>query len=388
MAPQRAIGLAVDTVGSYGREVIRGVMEFCHRNPHWVIAVEPNFWLYDNAPHPEDWNVDGLIAQLHNPKLIERIEDAGTPAINVSNMYGRESKIPVVVPDDLAIGEMAATYLLSLPVRHFGFCMHGGLEYARLRLEAFRNRLAAAGFDCQVCDTDNRDIGAISQWLLLQARPIAVFCCNDAFAHHLVSAARRCGLAIPEQVAVLGVDDDELLNTLGACSLSSISIPAAKVGFEAARLLEALLNGTPPPLRTNLPPVCVVPRTTTDLAFVEDPHVAQALQFIKSNVAHPIQVDDVVEHLSVSRRSLERRFYKMVGCSVGSAIRKAHIERAKQLLSATGLSIEEVAAASGFTSATLLGVVFRKHVGQSPSVFRTRSGFATPREPARQPAIH
>jgi LacI family transcriptional regulator len=379
MAEQRAIGLAVDTVGSYGREVIRGVMEFCHRNPHWVIAVEPNFWLYDHAPHPEEWRVDGLIVQAYNPRLIEKVRAAGTPAINVSNMYGDESTLPSVVPDDPAIGQMAADYLLSLPVQHFGFCLASGLEYARLRGAAFRKRLAEAGYECHECDTGSTEIG---QWLMPLPKPIAIFCCNDAWAHRLMSAARRFGVRIPDELAVLGVDDDELLNTVGACPLSSIAIPASKVGFEAARLLEGSLNGSPPPLRTTLPPICVVPRTTTDITFVEDPHVAAALQFIKANVAHPIQVDDVVEHLSVSRRSLERRFHKMVGCSVGSAIRRAHVERAKQLLTATGLSIEEVASASGFTSATLLGVVFRKHVGESPSAFRMRSGFAMPPEAA------
>lgn len=379
MPEQRAIGLAVDTVGSYGREVIRGVMEFCHRNPHWAIAVEPNFWLYDHAPRPDEWRVDGLIVQAYNPMLIERVRAAGTPAINVSNMYGEESMLPTVLPDDPAIGRMAAEYLLSLPVRHFGFCRDAGLQYGRLRGDAYRKRLAEAGFPCHDCDTHTTEI---AQWLTSLPKPVAVFCCNDAWAHRLMSAARRCGARIPEEVAVLGVDDDELLNTVGACPLSSIAIPASKVGFEAARLLERSLNGSAPPLRTTLPPICVVPRATTDITFIEDPHVAQAMQFIKGNVAHPIQVDDVVEHLSVSRRSLERRFHKMVGCSVGSAIRRAHVERAKQLLTATGLSIEEVASASGFTSATLLGVVFRKHVGESPTAFRMRSGFAMPREAA------
>ena len=180
-------------------------------------------------------------------------------------------------------------------------------------------------------------------------------------------------------VAVLGVDDDELLNTVGACPLSSIAIPAAKVGFEAARLLEAALDGIAAPLLTTLPPLCVVPRTTTDVACVDDAYVAKGLQFIKANAARAIQVDDVVEHLSISRRSLERRFLRTIGHSVGSEIRRAHVERAKQLLIATTLSIEEVATASGFTSATLLGVVFRKYVGEAPTGFRRQIGFGMPK---------
>ena len=376
MIPTRAIGLDIDTIGFYGREVIRGVMEYCHRNPHWVIAMEPRFWAYEAIPQLENWNVDGLIIQAYSPELVERVHRMGRPAINVSNFYGGSIPVPTVVPNDPAIGEMAADYLLSLGVRHFGYCTNARFEYGRLRGNAFKKRLAESGASCDECDTGKTEI---IPWLAALPKPAAVFCSNDAWAHRLLSAARQSGIRVPEQVAVLGVDDDELLNMVGACPLSSIAIPAAKVGFEAARLLEEALNGTPAPRLTTLAPLCVVPRATTDVSCVEDTHVAEALQFIKSNSAHAIQVDDVVEHLSISRRSLERRFLETLGRSVGSEIRRAHVERAKQLLIATTLSIEEVASASGFSSATLLGVVFRKHIGKSPTDFRRYSGFTTPK---------
>jgi LacI family transcriptional regulator len=376
MAKPRAIGLAVDTIGSFGREVIHGVMEFCHRNPHWVIAMEPRFWAYEEMPEPDKWSVDGLIIQAYRPELFEKIRAMGKPAMNVSNFCRGDFGVPTVVPDDPSIGEMAAEYLLSLGMAHFGYCTNGRFEYGRLRGEAFKKRLAVEGAICHECDTASTEIGP---WLDSLPKPVAVFCCNDAWAHRLLSAARKYGIRIPEQVAVLGVDDDELLNTVGACPLSSIAIPAAKVGFEAARLLEAALDGIAAPLLTTLPPLCVVPRTTTDVACVDDAYVAKGLQFIKANAARAIQVDDVVEHLSISRRSLERRFLRTIGHSVGSEIRRAHVERAKQLLIATTLSIEEVATASGFTSATLLGVVFRKYVGEAPTGFRRQIGFGMPK---------
>jgi LacI family transcriptional regulator len=377
MKTKRAIGLDIDTIGSYGREVIRGVMEFCHRHPHWEIAMEPRFWAYDEPPKIENWKVDGLIIQTHAPQLLKKVCELGKPAVNVANHYRVEYGVPTVLPDDPAIGAMAGEYLLSLGVRHFGFCTAKRFEYGRLRGEAFQEKLAAAGASCHECDTESMDIGA---WLTKLPKPIAIFCCNDAWAHRLLSAARQHEIRVPEQVAVLGVDDDELLNMVGSCPLSSIAIPAAKVGYEAARLLEEALKGTPAPPMTKLAPLCVVPRATTDVTCVDDPHVAEGLQFIKANCARPIQVDDVVEHLSISRRSLERRFLQTIGHSVGSEIRRAHVERAKQLLIATTLSIEEVAAASGFTSATLLGVVFRKHAGESPTEFRRQNGFGTPKQ--------
>ena len=168
---------------------------------------------------------------------------------------------------------------------------------------------------------------------------------------------------------------------IGATPLSSIAIPAAKIGFEAARLLEAAINGKRPPRMKTLPPLCVVPRATTDVANVEDDKVAEAMQFIKANVARPIQVEDVLDHVAMSRRSLERRFRATLGRSIASEIRRTHVERAKQLLTNTTLSIEDVARASGFTNVTLLGVVFRRYTGDTPSAFRARSTFSNRSRP-------
>lgn len=370
MRHEREIGLAVDTVGSYGREIIQGVMSFCHLNPHWVIAMEPRLWVYDERPDLEAWSVEGLIIQGYDEEVTERVHAAGTPAINVSNMGTVRNPLPTIVPDDLAIGRMAAEYLMSLKFQHFGYCAHGVYEFSRLRGEAFHSTLAEGGFTAHECDTARSDL---KSWLASLPTPVAVFCCNDAWAHRALTACRRAKLRVPDQIAVLGVDDDELLNTVGGLPMSSIAIPAAKVGFEAARMLECLLDGTPAPMLTKLPPLSVVARATTQMANDTYPEVNDALNFIRLNISRLIQVNDVVGHLSISRRSLERRFRRALGRSVGSEIRLAHVERAKQLLTHTSLSVEEVALASGFANATMLGVHFRRYLQESPTTFRRRS---------------
>jgi LacI family transcriptional regulator len=384
MPVKRAIGLVVDTIGSYGREVLHGVMEFCHRNPHWVVAMEPQLWVDDELPKPEKWKVDGLIVQAHRQELVDHIRATGKPAINVANMRVCRKPLPTIVPDDPAIGKMAAEYLLSLNVPNYALCGHAIAQYSVLRGAAFKAAMRNAGKRVAECDGGTQDLGT---WLAALPRPTAVFCVNDNWAHRVLSAARQTNLRVPDEIAVLGVDDDELLNTIGAMPLSSIAIPAAKIGFEAARLLEDAMDGKRrPPRMTRLPPLCVVPRATTDVANVDDAKVAEAMQFIKANVARPIQVGDVLDHVSMSRRSLERRFRDTLGRSIASEVRRAHIERAKQLLTNTTLSIEEVALASGFTNVTLLGVVFRRHVGDSPSEFRARSTSTSkpPRKAARR----
>jgi LacI family transcriptional regulator len=272
MPAKRAIGLVVDTIGSYGREVLHGVMEFCHRNPHWVVAMEPQLWVDDELPKPEKWKVDGLIVQAHRQELVDRIRATGKPAINVANMRVCRKPLPTIVPDDPAIGKMAAEYLLSLNMPNYALCGHAIAQYSALRGAAYKTAMRKAGERVAECDGGTQDLGT---WLAALPRPTAVFCVNDNWAHRVLSAARQTNLRVPDEIAVLGVDDDELLNTIGAMPLSSIAIPAAKIGFEAARLLDKAIDGKRPPQMTRLSPLCVVPRATTDVANVDDAKVAE-----------------------------------------------------------------------------------------------------------------
>jgi LacI family transcriptional regulator len=281
-----------------------------------------------------------------------------------------------VLPDDTAIGQMAADYLLSLGFRDLGFCWPGGLPYAKLRLEAFETRAKESGASVAVGNATEQDLG---QWVTNLPKPIGILGCNDDWAHRLLNVIRRQGIKVPDEIAVLGVDDDELFNTLVTPSLSSVAVPAEQIGYQAAGMLDCLLDGNaagPSPLL--LPPLKVVARKSTDVLTVSDPDVVLALRFIRDHSAQPLQVDDVLDHVALSRRSLERRFRQFVGHSISDDIRRAHVERAKQLLISTDLAMPQVATASGFTSATRLGIVFRAEVGEAPTDFRRRSRVAGP----------
>lgn len=142
--------------------------------------MEPRFWAFEAAPQIENWKVDGLITQARTPQLLMKLCELGKPAVNVANHCAIEHAVPTVLPDDIAIGEMAAEYLLSLGIRHFGFCTAGRFEYGRLRGEAFKSKLAAKGAACHQCDTDKT---TLASWLTSLPTPIAIFCCNDAWAH-------------------------------------------------------------------------------------------------------------------------------------------------------------------------------------------------------------
>lgn len=371
MSTGRRIGLAIDAVAAYGRGVIRGIVTYTRSNPRFVITVEP-LWSFGTLPDIREWEVDGLIVQTFSREFEQQVIDVGIPATNVSNFCIGADRLPTVIPDDTAVGRMAADYLLSLGFRQLGFCWPGNTPYGQLRLAAFSERAAEMGVPIHVCDVSQTELG---HWLTTIPKPIGVLGCNDDWAHRALNLARRLDVKVPDEVAILGVDNDELFNTLVTPSLSSIAVPAEEVGFQAAELLDAIMRGEPIDPRTTLrvPPLRIVPRESTDVLNVADPDVVAAIRFIRDRASEPLQVDAVVDRVALSRRSLERRFRELLGHSISEEIRRAHVDRAKQLLITTELPMAQIAAACGFISATRLGIVFHAEVGESPSDFRRRS---------------
>jgi LacI family transcriptional regulator len=370
MPETRKIGLAVDAVASYGRGIIRGIMAFSRANPHWIITVEP-LWSFGTLPDIQDWDVDGLIVQTFSKAFEDRVLSYGRPATNVSNFTHDAVDLPTIIPDDRAVGCMAAEYLLSIGLRELGFCRGGIAPFGQLRLEAFRERAAEAGISVHEYNNVEQDLG---QWVADLPKPIGVLGCNDDWAHRVLNFARRRGIQVPDEMAVIGVDDDELFNTLVTPSLSSIALPAEQIGYEAASQLDRIMNGEKLPYGPTLvPPLRVVPRESTDMLTIADQDVVVALRFIRQKAAFPLQVEDVMEHVPLSQRSLQRRFKQFVGHSIKDAIRHAHIDIAKKLLTTTDLSMPQIAKASGFNSATRLGIIFQQELKESPTHYRRRS---------------
>ena len=363
----RRIGLALDAVAAYGRGIIRGVMTYTHTKSRWTVNAEPQ-WSFSDPIDIERWDVDGLIVQTFSREFEKRVLKLGLPAINVSNFCVGEMNLPSVLPDDDAVAVMAADYLISLGFRQLAYCWDGSTQYGRLRLEGFRRHAAKSGIPVHEC---NATVTPLEKWILGLPKPIGVLGCNDDWAHRILKAARQQGIKVPDQLAVLGVDNDELFNALVTPSLSSVALPTEQIGYEAAAQLDKLMSGEKLDSKpAMLPPVRIVSRASTDVLSIEDEDIVLAVRFIREHAAEPLQVDDVLEHVPLSRRSLERRFQQLVRHSITDEIRQAHINRAKELLANTDLAMSQVATASGFTTATRLGIVFHKEVGESPTEFR------------------
>jgi LacI family transcriptional regulator len=319
----------------------------------------------------------GVVASVTSEAIWRQVRALKLPVVNVSTWL---SELPVasVCPDNAAIGRLAAEYFLGRGFRHVGFYASSyGHEYAKARGGAFAETLTESGVEAieiepaGYSDDWRREVQRLARWLAKAPKPMAVFCATDEDGRHFAEVCRRGELRVPEEVAVLGVDNDEMLCEICSPPLSSIDTQAERIGYEAGAMLMRLLEGdadSDSVLR--IPPAGVVERRSSDALAVADADVAAALHYIREHAAEPVRVHDVVAESQLSRRTLERRFTKAVGHSPADEIRIQHLERAKYLLAFTDWSLTRVAYGSGFRSFRHLAEVFRRELDCSPTAWR------------------
>jgi LacI family transcriptional regulator len=326
----------------------------------------------------QDWQGDGVLATAATDSMRRELRRRKLPVIDLSNEKS-DSPFPRVLADDAGIGRLAAEHFLDRGYRHFGFYGLPDDNYSNLRMEGFRKRLAEEDIEVHVNRTESlgqtedwrwwRDIS--EQWIRSVPRPIGVLACNDNQGRTLTSVCNRSGLRVPEDVSILGVDNDEVMCELCNPPMSSIEKADDTRGYEAAALLEKLMRGkSPPPGPLTIPPRKIVSRQSTDLLAVDDPDVADAVRFIRQHAHEPILVKNVLQEVPISRRSLEKRFLEILGRLPGEEIRRVHVARAKTLLAESDLPLAEVARRSGLRTAKSLSDIFRRHVGITPSEYR------------------
>lgn len=377
------IGLVFGYGLSYYRDIVRGVRAFAEARSHWSftpIATEPEA-LGDLDP----LDLDGLIAHVFTRELGEALLRLGRPVVNVSGVLP-DLKIPRVMADHEQVGRLAAGHFLDRGLRHYGFFGYTDHAFSKGREAGFRREIERAGFRVSSYLSDDplhpeptglwRWDEDLQRWLVGLPRPVGVLASHDIQGVQLSEACRRAGLRVPDDVALLGVDDDDLFCEVARPSLSSVALPGERIGYEAARMLEALLSGQG--RRTSsrtllLPSPGVVTRQSSDVLSIDDEDVVAAVRLIRAHAHGPMGVADVLSAVAVSRRSLERRFRAALGRGLGEEIRRARVEKAKGLLSGTEMPIAQVATNSGFSETKHLSTVFRREAGVTPTEFRRRS---------------
>lgn len=373
MAAAPRILLLLDANKGYNREVARGVARHARIHDLGTALVER---MIPSRQDLRGFGAVGAVAVITSEERRRAIKRLGIPVVNVSTWL-TDLPLGAVVPDNRAIGRMAAEYFLDRGFRHFAFYAYRNAAYAKERAEGFEEPLAERGLRIRDLRRDRLGRGwrekarRLGEHLCKGPFPLAAFAADDEAGRHFLEVCRRGGLDVPEMVSVLGVDNDELICELATPELSSIATQAERIGYEAAALLVAILEAEADPLSQLLvQPRGVVTRRSTDVIALADPEVASAFRYIRGHAAEPIGVSEVAGACSLSRRTLERRFRRELGHSPAKEIRKQHLSRAKWLLAFTDWNLAQVAGGSGFRSFRHLADVFRSDLGMSPTAYR------------------
>ncbi|MBI1336549.1 MAG: helix-turn-helix domain-containing protein [Phycisphaera sp.] len=357
--------------------IIRGVIEYVEHARNWqLIGVDGQpFMPFDQV---DLTSIDGVIGAFFDLDWAETVKRDDVPAVNISNLIA-DLPLPRVGSDDEAIGRMGAAHLLERGFSNLGFVGYGNAWFSQRRLAGFRTWIEQkAGRTCLVCDGlshQSHDCQqTISNWLRQVPKPIAVMTAVDHLGYQVIAAAGALGLRVPHDVAVLGVDNDRWAMVLSSLPMSSVQTHGRQIGYQAAQLLGRLMarKSAPPPQW--VPPVGVVTRKSTEIELYDDQVVVDALHFIREHCDEAITVEDVLDHLYISRRNLETRLKRAVGLTPHAAISQARIERAKSLLTISDAPLHEIARDCGFDRQDHFCIVFKRLTGMTPGRFRQERG--------------
>jgi len=376
------VAVLVATATGWGRQLIRGITNYARKHGPWRLWIEPR-GQEERLRLPQGWAGQGIIARVSSHAMARHLAAAGVPVVNISGIELRGVNFPCVTSDLEAAGRLAAEHFMDRGLRHFAYCGLPHLRYVNRHYRAFAARLGEAGHACPAYETGTRARMAggwlaqqkcLARWLKTLPKPVGILAWATSRGRQVVEACHAAGLSVPEQVLVLGGDDDELLSESCNPSLSGIALPATQIGHEAAALLDRLLQGRRPPAKPLLlTPSGIVTRQSTEILAIDNAELAQALRYIREHAAEPIRVAEVLREVAVSRRQLERYFEQVLGRSPGAEIRRLRLERAKELLARTDLPMPRVAAASGFGSPEYLACVLKAETGLSPLKYRNRA---------------
>jgi LacI family transcriptional regulator len=374
------VALLIETSRGYGRGVLSGVIRYLRDHGPWSIYIRPHDLGAPLPPWLKNWRGDGILVRTDDARMADAICRTGLPAVDLRSFIPRAG-LPVIGLDNHAVVRLAFEHLSNCGLRNFAFC---GLPRKRnlwmdLRCRLFRQMVCGQGYSCHVFEQPARaniidweeEQEQIGAWILQLPKPIGVMACNDDRGEQVLDACRRVDVLVPDEVAVIGVDNDEILCNLSSPPLSTVDIDAERIGYEAATMLDRMMAGQPAPTQSLLlAPRAVVCRESTDVLATEDHQLATAVRFLRAHACDGLRLKDFMRQNPLSRRALERRVRKLLGRSPKEEITRVQIERAKQLLATTDLPAATIAEKCGYNQAKYFSQVFRSQVGLSPSDYR------------------
>lgn len=379
------VALLLETSHASGRDMLRGISRYLREHDSWALFHEPR-GLEESFPRwLEGWNGHGIIARIQNQAQAQQLHQIGIPIVDVLGLVP-ELALPLVHVDDGAIARMAAAHLIERGFRHFGYVGIASLHWSIGRWDEFRRCVEKLGGSADLYELPRHGQtetswemmeNDLAGWVANLPKPAGVMVCSDQIGPKFLEACRRAGVAVPDEVAVIGVDDDEPLCEVCNPPLSSVRPAHDDVGYAAAALLEKLMRGRKRPAK----PIWIAPRgittrISTEVLAIEDRQVAKAMSLIREQACNGIQVDDLSRQVGLSRSVLQRRFRALLKRTVHEELLNVRLRRACDLITETNLPLIEIAEKTGFKHQEYMGAVFQRHLKITPANYRQqgRSG--------------
>ncbi|MBA2113785.1 AraC family transcriptional regulator [Bremerella alba] len=375
----RRVALIIETSRTYGRDLLRGIKRFTQEHEPWSLFVEardldskPPTWL-------RSWHGDGILTRSGSKAIATAVRRTGIPSIEMRSRRWNTKMFHLGIDNGL-VASMVAEHFLERGFQHFGVFALDVEPFFIERRKNFVSYLKQRGFDCSVFRQPGRFEKAeewesqqrqLMDWICDLPRPTAIMACTDQLGCWLLDACFRLSIRVPEDVAVVGVENDELLATMSTPPLSSVRFPGEQLGYEGARMLERMMQGEDLSNQSKLmAPLGIETRQSSDIVAIEDPWLSRAIQIIRERATDGLNVSNVLSEVPLSRSSLERGFRQYLGRSPNEEIVRVRVEHVCRLLRETDISLDGIAQRTGFTRAQYMLQVFRKHKGTTPGAYR------------------
>ena len=384
------IGVAIERTSEYGRRFLQGVADFFDDKPDCQLALLNPSQVTGRTLD----EYDGWICRITDKRILVKLHDTGKPVVDAICL-SPFNDFSTVRTDHTAIGTLAAEHFLAHGFSSFGFCGYRHVTFSDLRRNAFVRVLEDKGFRPSIyrppyrADTPRStptqqreltegplgeigDVDCLTTWLRRLPKPVAIFCCDDFRASAVARLCNRDGISIPDEVAILGVDNDPVYCMFGSPRISSIDPNAEALGFAAAEMLHGRLSSrrSRKPLSRTIPPKGIVVRASTD-AYPDAPAwFADTLAYIGNEIHSGLSASDVFRRAGYSRTLVERVFRRILGMTVQEKIAEVRIRAAKQLLQTTAMPIKDIAAETGYRSIEYFTRAFKAAVGHPPAAYR------------------
>ena len=378
--------LLSDFEEGYGKDLLRGIAQYSKDHGPWTFCRMPNAYSEKLGRKgilkwAQEWEANGIIGRFHDDDDVKLFTDANIPVI-AQDFKERLHTVPNLTSSYIDTGARGADYFLKKGFTNFAFYGFKDIVWSRERAMGFEQQIGQAGYSVhhfEPKDAKSQDLwyykpSELTNWLKSIPKPLALMACDDNQGYHVTEAARHAGLRIPDEVSILGVDNDEMICELSDPPLSSIELDTRKGGYEAARLMDQMIHSKKAQQWNDIVvnSTQVVTRLSTDVFASKDAYIVTALKFIHQNLDKNLRVEQILREVPLSRRSLEKRFVQTTGYPVYEYIYKQRIEKFTKKLLETEMSIFEIAIDLGLSDSKNIARQFKQIKGVTPMEYRKK----------------